>query len=784
MLLSLHNIGTMRRFRLTVLAIGLCMVWVCYARQCIDTACVERPKVALVLSGGGARGAAHVGVIRYIEELGIPIDMVTGTSMGAIVGALYAIGYTADEMDSLLMTRDWKVLLSNGVSLGMQPYSLRMSERSFQVNIPYTDNERAEGNVRYRDAGIRVRRSSERTFPKVLARPGLIDGQNLLNEFTQLTIAYHDSLDYALLPRPFACVATDLVSGNAVALHHGFLAESMRASMSIPGVFYPIYRDGMVLVDGGVVNNYPVDVARDMGADIVIGVDLSTGTMNEKSLRSFPAIFERLISTMGAPLHRRNIKDTDVLIRPQVGGFPVMGFDSVRLAKLVDIGYETAKHSKEQLEAVKAMIGQDAPVERSGAGAELLELENTQILLGKSKGEILIRNIEVSGIDRTMMLSLLAQCGVEEGGVVAVEELGDAVERIYGLGVFSSVQYHLLGEEPYTLRLEIVPNPVNQLELGIRLDSEDAAAALLGIGINRLALSGPKLDLSMRLSINPWIEGRVAYAWYSLPQLNASMKYWFSDVNRFYTKSSHSFDYQFFGGDVYLSDLFSRQYDLRAGVRYDHFLIYNLQSSALPEHSYTYGESHEAYIGLYASLHNNLFDAAYLPTSGYAYGVEAAYNVADNGREGANFLSLQADASMAFTLGTGTVVQPSAYVRCLLGDDIPFVYGNSIGGYLPERYLRQQEPFVGLLGCEFMRRGLALLRFEVRQPLIPDLYLSATANYAYSSDCWGDASDAYAIWGLGMGFTYNTTVGPLMLSGHWNDRYHRFGAYFSFGYEF
>ena len=770
----------MRYFRFAVLVVVLCMAVVCHARQVVDTVCGGRPKVALVLSGGGARGAAHIGAIRFIEEMGIPVDMVTGTSMGAIVGALYAIGYTADEMDSLLMTRDWKVLLSNGVPLGVQPYSQRMSERSFQVNIPYDNDERAEGNARYRDAGIRVRRSSERAFPKVLARPGLIDGQNLLNEFTQLTIAYHDSLDYALLPRPYACVATDLVSGEAVALHQGFLAESMRASMSIPGVFYPIYRDGMVLVDGGVVNNYPVDVARAMGADIVIGVDLSSGAFNEKSLRSFPAIFERLISTMGGSLRRRNVEDTDVLIRPQVGGFPVMGFDTVRLARLVDIGYETARQSRGQLEEVKMMLqrhcqGTDTGTEVTG---------NVPSLPANLQEEIPIKDIEVSGVDRAMMLSLLAQCGIEEGSEVAVDELGDAVEHIYGLGAFSSVQYHLLGGAPCTLRLEVVPNPVNQLELGVRLDSEDAAAALLGIGINRLALSGPKLDLSTRLGINPWVEGRVAYAWYDLPQVNASMKYWFSDVNRFYNKSSHSFDYHFFGADVYLSDLFSRQYDFRIGMRYDHFQVYNLRSDALPAHSYADAVTHESYIGLYASLRNNLFDAAYLPTSGYAYGVEAVYNVTDNNQEGRNFLSLQADASMAFALGSGTVVQPSAYVRWLLGDDVPFVYGNSIGGYLPKRYMRQQEPFVGLLGCEFMRRGLALFRLEARQPLVADLYLSATANYAYSADRRGDTTDVYAIWGLGLGLTYNTTVGPLMLSGHWNDRYHRFGAYFSFGYEF
>lgn len=762
-----------------MLLTGLCVAWMCHAEPGVDTASVARPKVALVLSGGGARGAAHIGVIRLIEEMHIPIDMVAGTSMGAIVGALYAVGYTADEMDSLLMTRDWKVLLSNGVPRTMQPYAQRMGERSFQVNIPYTNNERAEGNARYRDAGIRVRRSSERAFPKVLARPGLIDGQNLLNEFTELTVAYNDSMDYTLLPRPYACVATDLVTGDAVVLDHGFLAESMRASMSIPGVFYPIYRDSMVLVDGGVVNNYPVNVARAMGADIVIGVDLSTGVSTEKSLRTFPGIFERLISTMGGPLRRRNVDDTDVLIRPQVGGFPVMGFDTVRLAKLVTIGYETAEQSRKQLEAVKAKLGLSA----DGQGRD----DALQVFpspLNKSIQEIAIRQIEVTGGDRGMMLSLLAQCGIKENSTATAEELSRAVECIYGLGAFSSVQYHLVGKEPYTLKLEVVANPANQIELGVRLDSEDAAAALLGIGINRLALAGPKLDLAARLSINPWIEGKVAYAWYNLPQINAAMKYWFSDVNRFYNKSSHSFDYQFFGADVYLSDLLSRQYDLRVGMRYDHFEIHNLQRDALPKRSYVDAETVDSYMGLYASLRNNLFDAAYLPTSGYAYGVEAVYNIPDNNREGKNFFSLQADASMAYQFGTGTVVQPSAYVRCLMGDEIPFVYGNSIGGYLPKRYMRQQEPFVGLLGCEFMRKKLALLRLEVRQPLVPDLYLSATANYAYSSDHLSLATDAYTIWGLGMGLTYNTTVGPLMLGGHWNDRYHRFGAYFSFGYEF
>ena len=767
----------MKHIRYIMMSLCLCMTMICRAQLSVDTTHVsQEPKIALVLSGGGARGAAHIGVIRLIEELQIPIDIVTGTSMGAIVGALYAIGYTADEMDSLLMTRDWKMLLSNGVPRQIQPYNMRMAERYYQINIPYEEDMRTEGNARYRDAGIRVRRSSERTFPKVLARPGLIDGQNLLNEFTALTIAFHDSVTYATLPRSFACVATDLVTGDAVVLNRGFLAESMRASMSIPGVFYPIYRDSMVLVDGGVVNNYPVDVARAMGADIVIGVDLSTGTTSPMTLHTFPSIFERLISTMGSEARRRNIRDTDVLIRPLVSSFPVMGFDTLRLRKLVDIGYTTACQSRTELMDVK---------EKILLASHAMNVENQEITspLAELSDRFEISNIIIEGIDSTMMLSLLTQQGIEVGELVSIDDLYDAIEHIYGMGTFSSVQYHLLGQGPYTLKIEVTPNPKNQVELGLRLDSEDAAAALFSIGINRLALSGPKFDVTTRLSINPWIEGHMAYAWYNLPQINGTMKYWFSDVNRFYNKSSHAFDYHFFCTDVYLSQLFSRQYDGRLGIRYDHFQIRGIHPEELPKDSYTDTEHYSTYVGLYASMYNDLFDAAYMPTAGYAYGVEAEYHIPRSSGAG-HFLTLQADASRAISLHEGLVLQPTLYMRWLLGDNIPMVYGNSIGGYLPGRYVEQQAPFIGLHGSEFMHRMLTMARIEVRQTIVSDLYLSSTVNYAHSANRLSETFNERGIWGFGMGVIYNTTFGPLMLSGHWNDRHHRFGAYFSLGYDF
>ena len=761
----------MKRYPIIFLVICLLQASLCHAQQQgVATIFAERPKVALVLSGGGARGAAHVGVIRLLEEMKIPIDIVTGTSMGAIVGAMYAIGYTADEMDSLLMVQDWNVLLGNGVPRTIQPYALRKAEQQYQVNIPYTRTGRAEATARYRDAGIKVQKNSLRAFPKVLTRPGLIDGQNLLNLFTELTIDYHDSIPYGLLPRAYACVATDLVTGNAVVLDRGFLAESMRASMSIPGVFYPIYKGNQVLVDGGVVNNYPVDVARAMGADIVIGVDLSTGMATPHSLQTFPAIFERLIGTLGSDLRRRNVLNTDILIRPQVAGFPVMGFDTMRLSRLIDVGYATAAEHRDELHDMKQRL-------------ELLA--GSRQYHGLSVMKEGVEEFVISDVDASEEVRLLlSRQGVDKGSRVTAAMLSEVVEHIYGLGTFASVEYHLLGNGPYVLEVNVTPNPSNQVEMGLHFDSEETAAVLLDIGVNRLSLTGPKLDFTTRLGINPWVEGHAAYAFSRFPQVNASLKYWLSDVNRLYRKSDHAFDYHYGGADVYLSDIFSRYYDLRLGTRYDYFRVCNVAHEALPGNAYVDTESQDAYVGLYLLYGNDLFNASYMPTGGYSYELEAAYNIRVRSREGGSFYSLRATASAALSLSRTTVLQPTVYLRYLLGDAVPFIYGNCIGGYLSGRYLRQQVPFVGFIGCEFLQRNLTVLAMELRQQIVSDIYFSAVGNYAHSTDKLSEPFRTRGLWGMALGLTCNTTIGPLSLYGHWNDFDHRLGAYLSFGYNF
>ena len=220
------------------LLLPLCL-WLCSqpVRAQKGNAAQNRPRVGLVLSGGGAKGAAHIGVIRAVEQAGIPIDYIAGTSMGAIVGGLYAMGYTTDELEQLVKMQDWEMLLSDKSPRKQLSPEQRERKGRYILNIPLS-------------------RSAK---PKM---DGFVRGRNLGNMLARLTVGYHDSISFDSLHIPFACVATNLANGDEVVLRSGKLSAAIRASMAIPGVFTPVVMEGKTLVDGGLCNNFPVDVAR------------------------------------------------------------------------------------------------------------------------------------------------------------------------------------------------------------------------------------------------------------------------------------------------------------------------------------------------------------------------------------------------------------------------------------------------------------------------------------------------------------------------------------------
>ena len=292
-----------------------------------------RKKVAVVLSGGGAKGVAHIGALKVIEEAGIPIDYIVGTSMGSIIGGLYAIGYTPEQMDSLVRIQDWSFILTDAVNRNEELLIKKQRSEKYTISVPFKNT------------------------PKDALKGGVIAGRNIARLFSELTVGYHDSINFNKLPIPFACVAENLVDGKEYVFHSGKLALAMRASMSIPGVFEPVKWNDMVLVDGGMCNNYPVDVAKEMGADIVIGVDVKEGLSSAEELNTLSDIAGQIIDLMGVEKYNENVQNSDVHIHVNVKGYSSASFNKQAILTLLERGENAARRNWESLIDLKRQIG-------------------------------------------------------------------------------------------------------------------------------------------------------------------------------------------------------------------------------------------------------------------------------------------------------------------------------------------------------------------------------------------------------------------------------------------
>ncbi len=298
---------------------------------------LQRKKVAVVLSGGGAFGAIHVGALKVIEETGIPVDMVVGTSMGSIVGALYSVGYNSSDIGEMFRTMDWAELFLDRDDASR----LTLGDRDAQNTYLYERDF-------YVGEGIDPQPG------------GVIRGTNVERAFEHYLRGYTDSLNFLRdLPRQFACVATDLVTDSEADLTSGYLVKSIRSSMSIPGVFTPMHIGDMVLVDGGAKNNFAADLARRLGADIVIGVKFDLGLGTDKEYRTLMDVMERSAGSDVSRRARENEKYCDVLIKVPVRGYTSGSFTPGALNTLMERGEEAAREKLDSIKMLKVLAGAD-----------------------------------------------------------------------------------------------------------------------------------------------------------------------------------------------------------------------------------------------------------------------------------------------------------------------------------------------------------------------------------------------------------------------------------------
>ncbi|MGL1338683.1 serine protease [Vibrio parahaemolyticus] len=370
-----------------------------------------RPKVAVVLAGGGAKGAAHIGVLNALEEMHIPVDIITGTSMGAYVGGLYATGMSADEIESFIYSVDW----NSGYRDRVDRSQRRVRDKEYEDRYQITT-----------DLGLR--------FGEVRAPTGVVQGQNMLRVLRETTgnLGRFDSFDELAIP--YRSVATDILELDEVVIGNGYLVDAMMASMSVPGALPPYKLNGHMLVDGGVVNNMPVDVARAMGADVVIAVDISTDYKTEDDFTGLFTVADQLSNYLvrrSTQQQVETLQEHDVYIRPNVGQMETVEFDKMPWA--FQSGYDITKEMESKLAGLRLSNAEyQKYIDHKQEVRKKLVYGDDRVV----DEIVIVNNTHYSDVLLTNRLEL------ETGRKIETAEIEKAVENLYALDRFELITYH------------------------------------------------------------------------------------------------------------------------------------------------------------------------------------------------------------------------------------------------------------------------------------------------------------------------------------------------------
>jgi len=450
----------MQRRRLTALAGLILFIWAPNpTRAQLTGPDSSRPRIGLALSGGSAKGLAHIGVIRVLEEFGVPIDVVTGTSMGALMGGLFASGYDGDELRDIVMNLDWSTLFSDRVERRFLGPDQRLATASVAFSFPIR-------NMRIGLPG------------------GAIRGENIQRLLQRLTWPVVPIQDFTKLPTPFAAVTTDLATGEAVVLTSGRLSDAMRASMSLPGVFEPYAVDGRVLVDGGMVRNLPAQDARALGAEFLICSDVLGPPEPAEEIDDLVEVLTQSIDFLLELNTGPQRELCDILIRHDLEGLSPSDFGETE--RWIEIGEEGAQSHAAELREV-AIPGGSAESYRAD-----VPLLSDSILINRVE----IRGVENEKAERVVLRAL----ALPPPARVGRQELDHAIARIYATGLFSNAGYRIETIPADTgLIVYVVEEPRDGVGFGFRYDDRRNASLLFTGTLHNLLNYGSTLGVEVRL---------------------------------------------------------------------------------------------------------------------------------------------------------------------------------------------------------------------------------------------------------------------------------------------
>ena len=771
-----------------------------------------RKKVAVVLSGGGAKGMAHIGVLRVLERAGVPIDIITGTSMGALIGGLYSIGYDAETLDSLVSVQDWNVLLSDRVDVRSQSLAERDKQNTYILSRPLSFKRKGRN-----------------------AAGGLISGSNLSRLFTRLTVGWHDSIDFNKLPIPFACVATNIVDNTEYDFHRGYLATAMRASMAIPGVFTPVrissqiesgkleiengelrienydypIRDGknadtndckgayvnrgnhnsqlstahsqlhkkdMVLVDGGLRNNYPADLAKRMGADVIIGVSVQSDPRTADELKSGPDILLQIVDLNCKNKFEENWAMTDIPIKVDVKGYSSASFNRAAIDTLIARGEQAAMKQWDKLVAMRRSLG-------LADGRAPVGLRRTV-----PSSETLLFKIDSVCFDRIAESDsryIVSKYGLMRGDTVSAKRIEEALTSLSTVFLYTNVGYNVNKRgDSYVLRITADSRKTTRINLGVRFDTEEMVALQANMS-HRLGTRTPVvLEFTGRLGKRMMARVDASIVPLHYGKLGLSYVFRHDDINIYedgrrgynFTYNQHSVNLQALSFNI-------RNFSCDVNVRADFYDFHDIligQSAAQQQlndvHLYSYA----------FNLNYDSEDRWFFTTHGARLKAGFSYNT-DNfigwkGHTGISVLDFLWRVS--FPLGSRFALQPMLYGRVLSGDDVPLIMRNAVGGMFHGLYLEHQLPFAGIGHIEFTDNALLAMQVKAQQRMGDNNYLMASLSLGQRAGKLRRMFEHGPMFGCEAAYYYDSMFGPIGASLGYSGHTGRPYFYVNLGFHF
>lgn len=720
---------------------------------CNSSILFAQPKVALVLGGGGAKGFAHIGVLKMLEEEGIPIDIIVGTSIGSIAGGLYAIGYTADEIAALAQNANWEQLLSDHIPRKyLSPQNKALDQR-YLFSLPFNEKHK-------------------------LTLPGsLVTGQNVIALFCEMASEVPQNIHFSDLPISFACVTTDLETGEEVILNEGFLPKAIFSSMSIPGAFSPSEYNGRLLVDGGLVNNFPTDVAKQMGADIIIGVDLDENYKTRNELKSINDVIDQLISFNITQKKIENIKRCDVYINPNTKGYGISSFYASAVDTLLHRGYEAAKDVLSQIRTLKENYNlTPKTISRNYISEKLWYITDISI----AGNTILSKN------------AIKNNLGLKINEFYNSEDINNAIYDLIGN---SSVEmaYYILGENSIGKTLQLYVKEIDAAELkigkttanlnvGLNINSTDGIQLLLNTTAQRYSKALDILSVDAVISPNPELSIQLENSRGRMPSFGILLEGKYSKFNFFVDGiKSNAAEAYYAAGSLYTHKRLGYFFDFGGGIKQEYF------------DGKIFGETDEPILPLgnrigfvsnfYGFLKFDNLDNYYFPTKGIE--MYAEYSLI-------NDLRLENDLGGALLVKMSHVVPFSPQITMLLNLNARALFNANtssfkrtiIGGEDYDIYMNYHLPFIGIYRIFSVSDYAATLSAGIRFNFMKIHYLTLKGNLFFDNDNLNQISETRTLWGLGLSYKINSGFGPLELTAGFSDYYKSSTLSLNLGYWF